>query len=159
MEPLVFYVIQDWCRLPCQGQKSIGLKPPGKPRSAEMEDAFPREISRVRFESFLTHSAWQRKHQRRLQCELEPRGGTLGWGEWTLKTHFSRFQRLRRWKKKERGSVCLWWWTSHYSQNIPSIVVKETDFIVSYCSSLFWHEPPQKRREFHGVASHQRKEK
>lgn len=84
MEPLVSYAIQDLCCLSCQEQKSIRLELEANP-GAERRRTLSRWISHVRFESFLTHSTWQCKQQRRPQCELEPRKPAFGGGRWTVK--------------------------------------------------------------------------
>lgn len=84
MEPLVSYAIQDLCCLSCQEQKSIHLELEANP-GAERRRTLALWISQVRFESFLTHSTWQCKQQRRPQCELEPRKPAFGGGRWTVK--------------------------------------------------------------------------
>lgn len=84
MEPLVSYVIQDLCRLSCQEQKSIRLELKANP-GAERRRTLSLWISHVRFESFLTHSTWQCKRQRRPQCELEPREPAFGRRRWMVK--------------------------------------------------------------------------
>lgn len=78
------YAIQDLCCLSCQEQKSIRLELEANP-GAERRRTLALWISHVRFESFLTHSTWQCKQQRRPQCELEPRKPAFGGGRWTVK--------------------------------------------------------------------------